>query len=489
MLLNSAARILKNLLLTGIDDLLLSVYNRPTIAISPIATHDNLFHAQEQLAVITLTSYTKKYPVVLSGKNFLDDEIIQLCNHLESNIHQTELLFSILFKKKHSILIETETDNDRSLLSENNWKRIDISILTEEREIFLTIAFPLSLLQLFSRKITVSTDSDTIDSELRGYFANPINLFPSLKTILETFSDIELQTLLNQLQKRNLLTVYQICLIVLAIPEHSLRLKRNLSTNTVHDVMDFMTKIKKIGFIRRRDLVEGIYSIEEAIYFLMRGNEDIGYSKFLSQIQDVLKTLSSLELLLVKDFSQWLDEIDKNGLLYKTLTTTSESIIAQSISSDWNRYKAILGQYISERKLSSIHALIQNKTISFSEVLSSQATLVRNYRKIRIHALNLGYESFDYLLSLFTRPYDYSHLLLKVGWFVLSTSLKGMKKKKTVKLLEALPKPARYIIEDVLRGVINPNIIHDELQIRRARSLCVKSILLLYEDGVIHLSY
>lgn len=488
MLLNSAARILKNLLVINIDDLLHTMYNRPKIAISPIMTHNNTFHEQEQLAVITLMSYTKRYHVLLSVKNLCNDEKIKLYNHLESNLHQTELVLSILFKKKYSVRISTVIDNDTSLPSENDWKRIDISILTEEREIFLTIALPLALLRLFSRKITINSDSDTIDSALRGYFINPINLFPSLKTILETFSDIELQALFNQLQKRNLLTVYQICLIVLAIPEHSLRLKRNLSTNTVHDVMDLMKKIKKIGFIRKRDLIEGIYSIEEAIYFLMRGDEVFVYSQFLRQMQDVLEMISSLELLLVKDFSQWIDEIEKNGLLYKTLTMTRESIIAKSLSSDWNRYETILGKHISERKLSSIHSLIQNKNIPFTDVLSSQATLIRNYRKIKFHALNLGDESFDYLLSRLTRTYDYSHLLLNVGWFVLSTSLKGIKKKKTVKLLEALPRPARYIVEDVLRGVINPNIIHDELQIRRARSICVKTIVSLYEDGVIHLS-
>ena len=60
---------------------------------------------------------------------------------------------------------------------------------------------------------------------------------------------------------------------------------------------------------------------------------------------------------------------------------------------------------------------------------------------------------------------------------ILSTALKNTRIDLVKIVTDPLPTPARYLIEDVLRGVINPNILHDELQINDARTQCVRSIL------------
>lgn len=487
MLLNISSRIIINLLLNDIDEFFINTYNKPIIAISPFMPLEPSLYNQDHIQDMTITCSYKSFRISLLTKNFNPDDSIKLKSYLLSNTYTTEIILSTLFKDRFKIITsETESSNEKN--NYDKMKRIDLSIIDEKRELFLSLLIPFKFLRLFSKKIKPETDHEEIENEIRRFFKNPVNVFPNLKIILETFSDIELQKLLNQLQKRNLLTTYQICLIVLSFPENSLRVKKNLSTNTVRDVIEMMEGIKKSRAITKRDLIEGIYSIEEAIFFLMRGGADFSYSVFLSETQKTLERISNIEMLLLKDFHQWLEEIEENGLLYKTLSLTAELTIARSISADYEKHESTLKKHISDRRLKAIQALIKNDTISFMDSITARSDLIANYRKLKTKRLNLGDESFEYLLRRFTRPYDYSNLLFSVGWFVLSTALKATKLKKIDTLLHAIPRPASYLIEDVLRGIINPNIIHDDIQIKRARSICVKTIILLYEEGLIHLS-
>jgi hypothetical protein len=74
-----------------------------------------------------------------------------------------------------------------------------------------------------------------------------------------------------------------------------------------------------------------------------------------------------------------------------------------------------------------------------------------------------------------------------VGWFTLSTAMKGIQKKIVSSVLRHLPFSAGILIEDVLKGVVNPNILHDEMQINKARMVCVDSIVRLYFDALINI--
>ena len=486
MLLNISSRIIINLLLNNIDEFFINICNKPRIAISPFMPFEHALDDQDHLLNMAITCSYKSFRVFLFAKNLNPDESVKLKGYLHANTYTTEIILSTIFKDRFKI-IATEADSSERI-NYDTMKRIDLSIIDEERELFLSLLIPFQFLRLFSKKIKSETEHEDIDAEIRRFFKNPVNIFPNVKMILESFSDIELQRLLNQLQKRNLLTTYQICLIVLSFPENSLRVKKNLSTNTVRDVIEMMDRIKKSRGLTKRDLIEGIYSIEESIFFLMRGGADFSYSAFLSETQKTLERISNIEMLLLKDFQRWLEEIEEDGLLYKTLSLTAESTIARSISADYEKFEGILKKHISERRLKAIHTLIKNDTISFMDGITARSDMIVNYRKLKIKKFNLGDESFEYLLRRFTRPYDYSNLLFSVGWFVLSTALKGTRLKTIDTLLHAIPRPARYLIEDVLRGLINPNIIHDEIQIKRARSICVRAIIVLYEEGLIHLS-
>jgi hypothetical protein len=78
------------------------------------------------------------------------------------------------------------------------------------------------------------------------------------------------------------------------------------------------------------------------------------------------------------------------------------------------------------------------------------------------------------------------YLLFGVGWFTLSTALKNINRKNILYLIDKFPSGAKYLIIDVLEGIVNPNIIHDEMQIKKARTICVSEMLSLYEDGIIN---
>jgi hypothetical protein len=71
---------------------------------------------------------------------------------------------------------------------------------------------------------------------------------------------------------------------------------------------------------------------------------------------------------------------------------------------------------------------------------------------------------------------------------VFSTALKGINNIIQQRVLQKIYPAAQVLIEDVLRGVVNPNILHDEIQIKKAETICVKRIFSLYENGIITLS-
>jgi hypothetical protein len=57
------------------------------------------------------------------------------------------------------------------------------------------------------------------------------------------------------------------------------------------------------------------------------------------------------------------------------------------------------------------------------------------------------------------------------------------------RVLSGINHPASVLIKGVISGTINPDIIHDEIQVSRARNECVRVILELYEDGIIEMDF
>ncbi|HPK44515.1 MAG TPA: hypothetical protein PLV62_06010, partial [Spirochaetota bacterium] len=59
-------------------------------------------------------------------------------------------------------------------------------------------------------------------------------------------------------------------------------------------------------------------------------------------------------------------------------------------------------------------------------------------------------------------------------------------KKLCLECIKHFPEGAQYCIIDVYNGVLNPNIVHDEMQIKKARNQLIHSLLKLNMYGIIH---
>lgn len=478
------SRIITNLILPELDRFLL-FQPHPVIAVSPISLDSASADTDNSSFRMRLRSAGREWLLKVYSEKLNVGDLLRLKEHLMANKYQTETTLNILFNGTFTLEPPSRDEENGEQAFPGERYRIDVSISNGNREFFLSLILPLSFFRLFTRNLLPGSAPELIEHGIIDFFRNPLHLFPSLQGIFESFNDHELQMLLYQLQKKRLLTPYQLCLIIMSLPHHSLRIKKNLSRNNIKDVREMMTRMRLSVVPGRRDLAGGIYSIEETIFFLMKNGEDFSYSRFFRETQGIVQILSRTELLLSKDFTRWMEEMRESGLLNRAVSMTGEKDLYKAFSADPEACREILVNSISTRKREQIMSLLKEAKISPMDRMKAQAEFVSLYRRLR--AGRPGHEQYERLLSHFTHPDDYNHLLFSTGWFVLSTALKGAKRLTVKRLLDRVPLPARYLIEDVLRGVINPGIIHDEMQVNRARALCVRNIASLAEDGIITL--
>ncbi len=350
----------------------------------------------------------------------------------------------------------------------------------------IRICIPFSTLGLISADLASSPDEESLERAIIDYFCEPSRLFPDLGTMLDVLDNREIQDLLYRLQKNRLLSTYQICLIIAAFPGHSLRVRRCISANTANDVTEMMSSLKRNRSVTRRDLAGGIYSVEEAVYCLMMRGVDFGNAAFLREHRAMVASIADMETLMLFDFATWLKRMEDDALLYHVLAETGDRDVARALSGAGEIAVSIMERNMSSNKISEMLDLAKNPC-TMDERIASRCRLVKTYRTLRVRKRNWGAESFEYLLRCVSHPRDFRRILMAAGWFAISTALKGAKPDSVKRMTDQLPAPARFLIEDVLRGVVNPNIIHDELQVDAARKRCVETMLLPVEDGAIAL--
>ena len=485
---NFSSRVLKQLLFQDLDMFFREQFHGTSCTVSPLAEVENTGTLRSADFTLEISNPARTFNIEICTAHFSPRDREACAAFLKTSLYQIELVLSILFNYRyHAVLREGSRHAPENIKPETPLLYMELSPSTGRSGAAFTVRIPGSFFRLFSPDLTGHFSPETAEAGIVSFFRDPSHLFPGISMILETFSDRELQELLFQLQKKNLLTTYQICLVLYGLPEKALRLKRNVSRNTIHDVAAMMRRFSGSGSIQRRDLIGGLYSIEEAVYFLIRGGTDFSYSSFLHGLQHTVKMMSRFELLLIRSFPEWLAEMEEHNLLYGTLSASRETDIAGAISDAPEQYLPVLSRYISGRRIADISRLAETLPVSFTERVNARAEMIYHYRKLRMEQRNLGDESFEYLLRRFKTPAGYRHLLYSAGWFTLSTALKGLPRVRVKPVLDSLPRPPRYLIEDVLRGVVNPGIIHDEMQVHSARGMCVKAIITLSDDGMIEL--
>lgn len=334
--------------------------------------------------------------------------------------------------------------------------------------------------------ISLEADGDTVEEKLELILRDGLTLFPDISILLDRFDSVQLQRLISQLRQNKMLTVYQLSLLCRALPHHAIKIKHALSRNTVKEVSEMLNRMHGDATFSERDCAIGVYSVEEAMYHLLIAGGEVQYSSYLRELQHLVSEIQARETFLIKSFPDWIETIEREGLLYHVLIKIPDLQIAVAFCGERSLFEKICGKIFTRRKIDDIRS-VHVDNITLNDILHARSTIVSEYRSLCVKRKNWGAESFEYIVRGINDAASFRRLLLETGWFTLSTALKNMRREIVAKVIAAFPKPARFLIEDVLRGVLNPNILHDELQIQEARARCVHKALELYEKGVIRL--
>ncbi len=474
MIFNFASRIVSHILLPRLTNIihLLHSSDNQEYAYSPIMnyrgsiSYDYSFGFKTPLKDIYLLLETHPQ----------SEKIPEIQNLLQDSFNVIRQTFLILFKK--SITFNKETPD-----IDITYKIIDISYNAQSS--FIRIYISHNFFKLFLKKIDDISDAINIEKNIITFFKNPQWIIPDLPYVLTSLDKVELSKLINNLQRQKKLSPYQIYLITQAYPEHALKIKNVISKNTQKDVLEFnkMHNSQRLQ-IEKRDLHGGIYSVKEAIYFHLINEKVITYSGILQEIFKIFRAIMNFELLLKHSFPHWIKIIEEEKLFYKVLSSVSEETISAIIFTEGEYFLKTIEKYVTQRKITDIMSLLNNYTSS-NELLEHKVNFIRIFKKLKIELNYSNQHNVDYLLGAIASPQMFYYILYEVGWFTLSTALKDMRKRTVNYVLTNVPDQVRYLIEDVLKGVINPNIIHDEMQINKAKRTCLRKIVSLYEDGII----
>ena len=488
MWINPGSHIIKQVVFPGIDGFLQQLYDGLHCAVSPLETRADTPPLPPHTRLL-YSSQSGTLQVLLYPENIPETIWPHIVHYLEDSHYQREVIISLLRKREFtSTLSHHHADDAHAETGEDeHYSRLSLSFIHEKEMGTLTMYVPHRFTRLISSQKTVK-EGYSLEESMKAFFRNTANMFPTLRLLLQMFSDRELQQLLFHLHTKNLLSTYQLCILVRAFPSHALRVKHNLSKNMAGDVIDMMNQLEKKGGLSRRDLQAGVYSIEEALFMLLRQDEPLSYSRFLHNMQKTLSWIRCVELLEMKPFKTWLENMSEDKLLYDTVITLPDAELYRALDGGNNEILALLRRHISGRKLSDILSP-GSASASPAEVQMSRCRMIRNYRYLwytRSSATNPGL-NFIKIMNDLLKPEEIRHVLYDTGWFLLSTALKGMPARTVQMYMPHLPSGARYLVEDVLHGILNPNILHDESQIRHARERCASRIIHLHEEGIIHL--
>lgn len=490
MWINPGSHIIKQVVLPGIDEFLRDTKEGLHCAIAPLQHTPTIPQGIPHLSVQYVSEAgTINLPVY--AHNLPHDMRLKFNRYLEQSRYDREVILSLLRKRPFtSPVIGHKEDcecHDQFSIESSQAIHLSFSFVDHNEMGPVSMYLPWTFTRLITSQKAVKA-GHSMEEAMKAFFRNTASIFPSLRLILYLFSDAELQQLLFHLHTRNLLSTYQLCLMVRAFPSQALRVKHNLSKNVAGDVIQMMAGLEKGRGLSRRDMQAGVYSIEEALFMLLRQGEPVAYSRFLERIQKTLAWIRCYELLEENPFTVWLQEMQNENLLYDTLSSVPDHVLSTAIGSGSAEITDILRKNISSRKLADITSYIAADT-SPAATSMARCQVIRTYRYLRFTRSSAHRPGLNFIkiINDLLEPRDIRHVLYDSGWFVLSTALKGIPSRTVKMYMPHLPSGARFLIEDVLRGILNPNILHDEAQIRQARDTCASRIIQLHEDGIIHL--
>jgi hypothetical protein len=300
--------------------------------------------------------------------------------------------------------------------------------------------------------------------------------------LLSKLESIELSAMLDLLKRNNRLTDYQLVLLINGFPEYSLKIKNALSKNRQESLSGELKKYK--GKVTGEDIFCGIYSVEENInQVYKKGKNHIG-DRFRT-LSGLIKKITDYELYMRKSWTDWISEMDHKKMLYKTIIKCSDQTIQDAFTEYSEEKYPFFKRDFSPAKIRELfYGSISRSSQSLPD---ARISVIRTYRRLTAETLRYNHEDFGYILAAVINNSDFETIVRNSGWYILSTALKQCSRKTVDRVTNNVSFPASILIKGVISGTINSDIIHDEIQVNRARKECVRVILELYEDGIIEL--
>ncbi len=357
-----------------------------------------------------------------------------------------------------------------------------IALRDKDGEVILKIYIPGRFFNILIPSLDTSVTYENIAEQLIPFFRKPGLLYPSIEMLLEKLSAREISEILDFLKKNKHLTDYQLVLLVNAFPERSLKIKEALSKSRQESLKDELKKYK--GKVTREDISCGVYSVEESLGQLLKKNRP-AYAKNIGIISSLIRKISDYELYSRKSWEEWLTEMEQRDLLFNALTRCDDSVLKKGFTGFTEGKYAMLNKMFSGARLRDIFSA--DYPGYEGTAADARIEIIKNYRSVSAERSRFSHESFGLLLASVQRDRDFERIVRETGWFLLSTALKQCRRKIQERVASCINRPAAILIRGVLSGTINPDIIHDEMQVNRARGEAVRIILELYGDGVIEL--
>ena len=308
-------------------------------------------------------------------------------------------------------------------------------------------------------------------------------MWPSFETVVESLPVAKLADLFNQMIQRKDITSYQTGAAIILYPHLKEKIFLSLSKNIQKDLEFTLSRYKGTNRITKMDGICAVYTVEEGLKKLFlegKGKyiDDLGY------ISEIFIKINRYRIIQKRDFMERINQLEQNRFMEKIIPLCSETVLRRAFSGRDLR-ENILRKYITEKRVEEIFDI--EEEISLEQKIEAEIEFIKVSRKIFIMSGKKGHESFSYLIASINSKNDFYILLSETGWYTLSSALKGADIKIVKKVTDNLPLVPSAIIKDILKGKLNPDIIHDEKQILRARKKSVDKILSLYCDCLIDL--
>ncbi|HSV96100.1 MAG TPA: hypothetical protein VLM75_04100 [Spirochaetota bacterium] len=469
------SRILTGLLLPGIE----AHVDGGIAALSPLVRTDPRDPFAAPVLSMAIASGHRRLSVILSTGGLSDETCKTLAGYAAWLERSVSMLLCIAFGMPVSVRVQTFAPDAVPGVS----YIIDLSIVGGG---FLRLVIPVEFFRLFLPFKFSGEDPQFIEEAIGAFFLESRACFPRIRALIDCLPPLDLEALFHALRVHGHLSAYQALLLLHAFPEYVDRIRAALPPALVREGLGIAAA--RCLRITRRDLVGGVYSVEEALHRLIMSADPPKYFKPFRELRAVILDLRLTRSLPCGELWSLCETAARDGYLYEALGLCGERTAAIALAGAPPSCVEALRSCVSGRTVEAIVFPAGCTAFGVTELSEARARFASTVRKAGMRRLSSGRTDIAFLLSRLAGPRDYDLLLVDAGWFLIATALKGVGGETRRRLLAGIVQPARFLVEDVLRGTVNPDILHDEPQVRRAGDELADRILSLYERGVIRFS-